>query len=90
MNLSRIYRKFLGGAGLKRLLTGSGQEFQNDILVILDRLFYIGDVNVFVRLMGKLRVARAKNHHRHKSLTKCGQMQEKTNIYEFAGFNELL
>ena len=57
MNLFRIYRKFLGVAGLDRLLTGSGQEFQNDIFVILDRLFYIADVNIFVRLVGELRVA---------------------------------
>ncbi len=61
MNVSRVYRKFLGGAGLDRLLTKSGQEFQNDIFIMFNRLFHIVEFNIFVWFVAELWFARAKD-----------------------------
>ena len=42
-------------------VSGSGQEFENDIFVILYTLFKIADIDIFIWLVAKLGFARPKD-----------------------------
>jgi len=62
---------------------GFSQKFQNDILVILNCPFHIGDANIFIRLMGKLRLAGPKYYNWHTQRSKMRPVRSKTNSFGF-------